>query len=398
MTSKKVMIPAHVIPFIQKLLEGDGKAISLFYEGIASSRRNAQNWVKAYKENNYTTFTSYGHTYTQPDDYDPATALQDMVRSQQNVFSNLWRDLKENGEEVALSLTTDWHLPDHNPVALELCRLVTQAWFSGEDNVLHLNAGDMWDFPTISRHQNNVPFWLLYPGCSSPGDYMMLTMHAFEEEMKAWADVGPTVMITGNHDVRFIRHVFQAAPLVAAWGIQQFVEQVARTGLTWMGNGFGKIVFRDHMDMAGIEILHGEFARKGAGNSIRAQAEADGMVYGTYIQGHVHRVGQWTRSRANGPHLQGYEVGCIQNIQPLYSDRTTDWQNGMLLMRFNPHNDNLPEIHNLLFSQRKYGSKWYLTAQLEGNEFKVRVPNKLFFNHRMRRGMFDESNAALVMD
>jgi hypothetical protein len=377
----KIMIPAHALVAVKEIVEKGIPATSLESRGIAESKRTAQLWVKAYREGNYKTFTSPGHRHTGQDEYSPSRALQDYVSSQQLKYQALLQEYSNNNDDVYIAITSDWHLPDHNPVAMELARLVSQAWLSGNQNALHIINGDIWDLPTMGRFNNNVPFWMLYPECNSPEDYMMVTMHHTDLEMKAWMDVAQNhLLITGNHDIRFIRYVFTAAPHIASWGTEQFMQQVSRSGITWLGNGVSRLVMSKYKTL----ILHGEFARKGAGNSIRAQAEAEAYFYDLYIQSHVHRLGNFTRSRGDGSQVRGYEMGCIQNLQPLYTDRTQDWQHGIMLMCLS-RNSAFPEVINVPFEE----CGKYLCARLDGNEFRVEIPGKHIDMRMKRRGIFD---------
>jgi len=373
------MVPKEILPLVQENIRNELPAIELYRTGVAKSPRRAQAWQKAVKEDAYRVVTSSGHFHTEVDwEYDPAKELEDIILTAENQYASIMRRLRAN-DDLFMVVKTDEHIPDQDPVAEELALKCSQYWLPDRENSLVLNLGDTWDFPYISRHNNTVPFWLLYPKCHSKVDYMSLTMHTFAQIEKEWASVSDNrVQLGGNHCARFLNYAFKQSSETAIWSISGFYNQVAKTGVVYLGSG------HDKLDLVGNRFMHGEIARKGAGSSVRQQIINDGFTYPMTVQGHVHRHADIAISRAMGTHVLGYEIGCLQNNPPGWSPMQMDWQHGLMLIRLSV--DNEPEINNLLFHHRTYQGKQYLCAYIEGEEIRVEKPQSYISIGQRRRG------------
>lgn len=322
--------------------------------------------------------------YTPPPDQTPHELIALHTKTQKKKLRTLLNRYKQSGEDVYAVVTGDWHTPDEDPVAMELALQVAEAWVAGQTNRLKFQNGDYACFPTL--HKNNVvPFYMLYPDIETKGHYVWATQQHFIALDKAWHGIFDDIIINeGNHDnPRFFRSLYTITSETADISALQWIRDITARGSIWLGMNSHQLLLRED-----IKILHGNYALKNPGSTIMKQMESDGFAYNVTIQGHVHRS-----ARVHKPvgHRQifGYEVGCLQNIPPLYNTgRTENWVQGMLVMRYNPNTLDPPEIYNLAFTPVLQKDGRYLVCHLDGMEFRVKYPQEMYSQWLERTGVY----------
>jgi hypothetical protein len=82
------------------------------------------------------------------------------------------------------------------------------------------------------------------------------------------------------------------------------------------------------MEYHGIIVKHGDYVRKYAGWSAKAEMESEGM---SGVSGHTHRIGIYERNTAGG-RSKWVEEGCLCSFkQPYLRGRTPDWHHGFAI-------------------------------------------------------------------
>lgn len=124
------------------------------------------------------------------------------------------------------------------------------------------------------------------------------------------------IWIDGNHEYRLWLYSITKAPVFA-----DVVDPPTLFGLRDLDIEY--LPFGSHVNLLGLQVEHGCFARKFSGYSARAERERHGTS-GCSV--HTHRRGMhcWTDER--GPHTW-HELGCIARLDPDWLPHA-DWQHG----------------------------------------------------------------------
>ncbi len=107
-----------------------------------------------------------------------------------------------------------------------------------------------------------------------------------------------------------------------------------------------------------LEVSHGEYVRKWAGLSAKAEIEHRRFGIST-VTNHVHRAGRFdTRCPISGRHVSGWENSCLCSLDPEYMTEP-DWRHG--LAKFDVRDGDVG-VEQVVFTQeyRAFsGGKWF---------------------------------------
>jgi hypothetical protein len=378
-------VPPEVEAIVIEAVREGYPAHRLVEEGHADNVRSAQRWMQGVRTDNYTTETSPGHPYTKPQT-DNIITVQKKLLETQDKFRALLGRYAQSPEGVHGVSTGDEHVPDENPVYVELACLVGGAWLSGQTNQLHVKMGDTADFKDESTYRS-MPAHFMRPGHPVIADPMTLTMLHMDNLHRNYKSAMPdasTVEISANHTKRFFYHVSQT--LHADWSALGFLNYLDEMGVMFLGPDEDRVILRaDKNNQNGFKLLHGDHARGQAGQSIAQTMLADGFVHEVTAQVHVHRSAEYSKSRGDGSVSTGFEIGHLCNSEPWYTRANQNWQSGMAVWWYHPTDFSIPvEFHNIKF--RKTGT--YMSALLMGNEYRVKIPQTQIAITRTLKGDF----------
>lgn len=234
---------------------------------------------------------------------------------------------RKAGKVETVVVLSDQHAPFHSKPMHELtCRYLAE---EKPDRIIC--AGDLLDFPDISRHR------------TIPGDKYDASVNeclqAGYDLLRDYREAAPDAqmqMIPGNHDIRLATKIIDQADKV--WNIRAANDDVPALSLR-------RLLHLDHLHIDFIDetdwtrakvkinrrltVRHGHTTKKNPGPQLLAS------LGGSTIQGHSHRTSALynTMHSEEGPEFRvAAETGCMCQIDETGLGYTTepDWQNAFL--------------------------------------------------------------------
>lgn len=290
-------------------------------DGFPLSPHTVRKWMGAYKSGNYS-ITSPSPQKSLDDDRQDFLEAWQIFEKTTEKFGKTVEGYNALDDFVAVVIG-DEHIPyQHEPSIALAMEIATEA-FTRSENRLLVRNGDVWDNPRMSRFGANPREALLY---GHEAKSVSATMSQLFAMQKDWESLGvkDTILLTGNHDIRYFTYITSNATEVASWTSSTIVDAVRRSGIIWPSLDVG------HMTLGNVKILHGNYARKVPGSSVRGQMENDGMMYST-IQNHIHRMNLIHFTKADGRVVWGLENGCMCQ-EPMYTNNHMNWQRGFSIL------------------------------------------------------------------
>lgn len=222
-------------------------------------------------------------------------------------------------------VTSDEHVPFHDPKALALVNRVAKWW---KPNLWLLN-GDQLDCYDLSTFIKNPDVGV-----------------GFQAEIDLWHRevVGPQmasvpeaefIKIDGNHEERYPRYIAKSEGIKDLRAVQlESVMELEKLGIRYAPRG---VILNDR-----LLVTHGDFALKWAANSARAQLEDVRYRYNVII-GHAHRQGQ-VMVRVGDDWSIGQENPCLCSLDPEYVTEP-DWSLGFTLFLSSPKRTHTIPVH-----------------------------------------------------
>ncbi len=213
--------------------------------------------------------------------------------------------------DVRGSVTSDEHVPFHDPKAIALaCEVL--AWWKPD---VHLFDGDQNDWYSLSKFDTNPKRqFAIQEEADQTKDELFAPVRRAIPKADLWK-------IDGNHCDRRQRYIWKNPALVGLRALEPpnlFEFGKFRINYASLRVRFGNV----------LEVSHGTKVNKWAGMS--AKAELEERRYGiSTITGHVHRAGRSETRTLNG-YVMGHENPCLCTLQPEYRV-DPDWVQGLTL-------------------------------------------------------------------
>jgi len=277
-----------------------------------------------------------GH-WGKPDDPNSQIRLEVSVRPIPEPFKfpdvTSWKPIpkpkkakRAKGEPQKVIVLSDQHAPFHHKANHRLLC----AFLEDEQPDRIICAGDLLDFPDISRHR------------TIPGDRFDATVNeclqAGYELLADYRDAAPSAqidLIPGNHDVRLAHKVIDQAERL--WDIRAAGDDVPALSLQKLLHLERlHINYVDEADWkrakvqinSRLTVRHGHSTKKHPGPTLLQN------LSGSTIQGHSHRASSYysTAHGPDGPEFRvAAETGCLCEIEDGLGYATeADWQPGFL--------------------------------------------------------------------
>lgn len=209
-------------------------------------------------------------------------------------------------KDYRIFVYSDAHFGEHDPVAVEAALIVAEKY----DPHIIVNLGDTVDASRLSKFKKD-------PRATSVQEERDL-WYDFAERLNAVTRATTKVIVIGNHDMRYWNALLDTGSLIdmpeLSFGNFFYVNDLGYeepVDIVYL-NRSGNTSYPDAL----AYFIHGEFARKGSGSSVRATSE---MFSGANtIVGHAHRTAFVTRRTMRGL-VAGYEIGTLAKLNPSYS-------------------------------------------------------------------------------
>ncbi len=204
----------------------------------------------------------------------------------------------------------DWHVPYHDPVAVELVFAFVK-WF--RPTVVFL-IGDYLDcYAVPSRFEKDPQKRLGFQDELDAGNAILRRLRlTVGQECRI-------VYMDGNHEHRLPR---------ALCGIPEFASLRSLTIPALLGLddlGIEHRTYHQSEQWHGLHIEHGDRVRSVSGATAKAMLEARGV---SGISGHTHRQGSYFKTDRSGVRVW-YENGALCRLDPEYViGRPPNWQQG----------------------------------------------------------------------
>jgi hypothetical protein len=244
---------------------------------------------------------------------------------------------------------TDTHVPYHDQAALE----VVYGLIRDVKPRVIVHLGDLLDCFSISRYTKDRSHIL---NTQDEIDGAKTILH----QVSQLAPEADKYLLEGNHEARLdellntlpgtARELIQLRDIRAAatWPALLRTEDIGWSWVPAKGQAHHPILPR-------LLTKHGNVVRKHSGMSGKGEWERYGK---SGLSGHVHRVGQFYTSDANGNHVWT-ECGCTCLLKPNYCE-DPNWAHAVVLVHFTPDGSRFSvepvyiEAGRALFGQTEY--------------------------------------------
>jgi hypothetical protein len=231
----------------------------------------------------------------------------------------------QSGKYQTAVVYTDTHFPHHSQAALDVVLGIIRD--VRPSRVIHL--GDLLDCYTISAFvRDRKHIYSLQDEIDQARAHMHQVAQIVPEAEKVW--------LCGNHEDRLDRLLNGLSGTAGELNRLRIVQEQ----LTWpvlMGLEDIGWEFVPVMEQTSRQLLpklitkHGDVVRRWSGMSAKGEWERYGR---SGLSGHVHRVGSFYTSDANGNHVW-QECGCTCDLKPAYT-RDPNWANACVLVHHTP--------------------------------------------------------------
>lgn len=213
--------------------------------------------------------------------------------------------------DVRGSVTSDEHVPFHDPKAIALACDILKWWKPD----VHLFNGDQNDWYGLSIFDKNpARQFAMQEEADRTKDELYAPVRRAIPKAELWK-------IDGNHCDRRIKWLWRHPELMGLRALQpENLFEFAKFGINYasLRVRFGNV----------LEVSHGTKVNKWAG--MAAKAELEERRYGiSTITGHVHRGGR-SETRTLTGYVTGHENPCLCTLQPEYKV-DPDWVQGLTL-------------------------------------------------------------------
>lgn len=213
-----------------------------------------------------------------------------------------------------VAFVSDFHIPEQDSRAIELALKITADF---NPHIL-ANGGDAFDFSTIGR-------WEVDPDDITTDVWQQIN-RPYLQIMRAFKSAAPdaaNVFIVGNHDERVYKFLTRQAPQFRYTVNQLFTDMIRKSGFMWLGWE------ATELQLPGLLLAHGTGIVAGVYPARRLADYTYGQT--SALAGHVHRFDTWTR-RGSHSTVTFQTSGCLCVLQPKWSNRRENWQNGITLV------------------------------------------------------------------
>lgn len=215
-------------------------------------------------------------------------------------------------------ISNDWHSPriDHAAFNLHVkaCGLVEPQFY--------VLAGDGVDFKAVSHYESDWETRLAFQEHLDVIDAHISCLESALPEKceKTW--------VVGNHE-QWLAKYLQDLPAISTLRCLRWDNLLGLRKRGWKVID-GKTKKLPVIQMGGINITHGNYARKWSGSSVRAKMQA---TWCEWLVGHCHRLGDF-HFTAGDRTFRGIENGCLCDfdIGLDYSIEDPDWQHGFTIL------------------------------------------------------------------
>lgn len=249
--------------------------------------------------------------------------------------------LPRSKEWISVGGVNDLHVPWHDA---ELVDASIELFRDLQPDLFILN-GDIQDFFGLSRF--NKSYERL--------DSLQSELNQGKAIRKSYRDAMPNAQMhetLGNHEERLLTYPGFNAPALKSldsmkpnvlMGLDEYeIKHWPRNGLRLNEN---------------FLVEHGNIVRKNAGESAK-QRLSETLISG--VMGHVHRLGQ--ASRSGYTEINWYETGCLCQLNPDYVSGEANWQQGLWIGTFSTRSTNynvqlIPAVgRGFIYNGKHYGN------------------------------------------
>ncbi len=211
-------------------------------------------------------------------------------------------------------IVADFHIPFHDPRAIETCILTAKKKHKNIDTVLF--NGDFYDFYSISRFDKDPTL----PRIKAELKMGKKIMDIFREQFNGCK----FYYKIGNHEERLRSYLTNKAPeLVDLKELQ--LEKVA--GIEDME----LIESLQFCTIGDLSVLHGHELAKGSINMVNPARTLFLKTIENSIQAHSHRVSMNTGKTLSQKVIKTYSMGCLCGLAPAYWVNN-QWSHGYVVV------------------------------------------------------------------
>jgi hypothetical protein len=231
--------------------------------------------------------------------------LREILGNKEKFFDFKTYDL-EVSEDRKIFIYSDCHFGEHDPLAVKVA-IEVAAYF---DPHIIINLGDTVDASRLSQYKKD-------PRALSIQQERELWFE-FAESLNRVTRAQEKLILIGNHDARFMNAV------ATLDGFFEIPELNYSNFFYTNELGYQPPVDLIYLNRRGNKVnpdavayfLHGEFARRWSGTSVRATSEM--FAGANTVIGHAHRTAMITRRTPRGI-ITGYEIGTLARLNPTYA-------------------------------------------------------------------------------
>lgn len=209
-------------------------------------------------------------------------------------------------------IISDSHIPHHSERALN--GFLAAVRLFQPERITFL--GDMLDCNQTSRHREA-------DAQADEIDYSISTLHQFVQDCRSSSPGVELTYIEGNHEANVTlymkQHLNELGKLHENMLLPRLMH-LEQLGIRWVPHITQS---KDIVKVGPYALIHGSYARKNAGASVKAHLDELGT---SCIIGHCHRKAHISqRQKLREEVLQGFEIGCTRSFDPHWSN-ICNWQ------------------------------------------------------------------------
>ena len=216
----------------------------------------------------------------------------------------------DSGDAVRIAFPTDIHAPYHDKYAVALAVKIIKEF---DPDILACGS-DAIDFYSVSSFDKN-PKRL---------NKLQSEIDAWKEIQKELTFVSPNAdryYLSGNHEDRLRRYLWRHPELESL----DVLKMESLLGF----NALGVKTYTDEIAIGTLVIKHGQYVRKEAAYSARAELDAERYSVNT-MTGHTHRGGTYYARTRSGI-VRADECFCLCSLDADYVKRP-NWQHGIVVV------------------------------------------------------------------
>lgn len=285
-----------------------------------------------------------------------AQAFLDYALADRLKWNELHDRIKQEKRRAVLAFITDPHIPYYSAPALELAaRIVADV-----KPDLITTGSDAFEFADKSKFDDLRP--RPFRRWDEDLDNALTAHAAYLNVFKTACSTSQYVWIPANHDKRIKIDVSRNS--TGSYTYRNFVSDLRDQGVLYLTPRLRQGAYLDLNER--LTITHGSGGGQVA-TAAKRMLDQQGFQR-SVVFGHFHKFASVPKRGAHYD-VSAYAVGCLSELDPVYGEGASDWENGIAIVKYDVHKEahSVAQIKFSVFGQ-------YLIAEYNDKRYSVKLP------------------------